>query len=428
MFRCKECGTEYNEKPDYCDCGNDTFEEIVQTPKQPEIKREIPPAPKTVAAPRYNNTVQIQTPKQEYNRSFNTVTDVPKVTNTGDMLSLGLFAISIILAVCTLFVFGNPKEQAVQQPSQDKPAQTTPLNIPSVDAFWDNSTAGMVEKTTAEIGISEEQPQVPQTAQPVQKETATPLSKFDEWLNRPKRVAEETPRYTTQTTPTQTQPKQQTQTQVKPKTTTQTQTKPAATNNAKINSPGAPNDLLTRVQNNIKYTNTTTQAPAQNTTKSGRKTDPMTNFFPNTTTSKPATTQKTTATPTVTTPKSTTTTAQKTPPTLRNATTQPVKSSAQLQQEVSSYKYALRNNIGRKINFANVVGDGNCSITFRVDSSGQLINRNFATKSSNITLNDAVYNAMMSTPRYNPPPEGYKSETMTLSVKIYNGNYEISLH
>ena len=29
MYKCKECGTEYEIKPDYCDCGNDTFEEIL---------------------------------------------------------------------------------------------------------------------------------------------------------------------------------------------------------------------------------------------------------------------------------------------------------------------------------------------------------------------------------------------------------------
>lgn len=28
MYRCKECNTEYKIKPDYCECGNDTFEEI----------------------------------------------------------------------------------------------------------------------------------------------------------------------------------------------------------------------------------------------------------------------------------------------------------------------------------------------------------------------------------------------------------------
>ncbi len=29
MFKCKECGQEYKTKPDYCDCGNDTFDELI---------------------------------------------------------------------------------------------------------------------------------------------------------------------------------------------------------------------------------------------------------------------------------------------------------------------------------------------------------------------------------------------------------------
>jgi TonB family protein len=87
----------------------------------------------------------------------------------------------------------------------------------------------------------------------------------------------------------------------------------------------------------------------------------------------------------------------------------------------------LRNTIGKKINFANVVGDGNCAITFTINSSGKLTNRKFSQQSSNITLNDAVYSAMRATPSFNPPPEGYKNETLTFYVKIYDGNYEISL-
>ncbi len=45
MFRCKECNTEYKIKPDYCDCGNDTFDFIEEKQiKQPltlEQKSEI---------------------------------------------------------------------------------------------------------------------------------------------------------------------------------------------------------------------------------------------------------------------------------------------------------------------------------------------------------------------------------------------------
>ena len=36
MFRCKECGTEFDVKPDYCDCGNDTFDEIVEKVETPQ--------------------------------------------------------------------------------------------------------------------------------------------------------------------------------------------------------------------------------------------------------------------------------------------------------------------------------------------------------------------------------------------------------
>ena len=420
MFKCKECGTEYKEKPDYCDCGNDTFEEIAETPIPPKPAETKPtnirisqpqPAPKPV--PQYRNYQQ--SARTDYNSSFNTRNEDSHVSNSGDILSLGLFILSIGLAVCTLFIFGNPKEEAVQQ-TKTETTQTAAINIPNVDSYWDNSTAGMSNATT-EIQIPEEQPV--QAEQPQPKEPSTPvMSKFDEWLNRPKRVAEETPKYTP--TPAQTQPKQQTTVQTKPKQTTQTKQQPVSTGNAKINSPGAPNDLLTRVQNNIQFTNTnknttTTTTPTKTTTTTPTKTT-------NTTTNKQTTVSK----PATTKPATTATT--QTPPTLRNATTQPVKSSAELQQEVASYKNSLRNNLGRKINFANVIGDGNCSITFKVDSSGKLTNRNFATKSSNITLNDAVYSAMMSTPSYNPPPEGYKGETMTLRVKIYDGNYEITLN
>ena len=88
----------------------------------------------------------------------------------------------------------------------------------------------------------------------------------------------------------------------------------------------------------------------------------------------------------------------------------------------------MRNLIGRKIDFANVVGDGDCAISFKLASNGKLINRAFAKQSSNITLNDAVYKAVMATPSYNPPPSGYNNETMVLKIRFYNGNFDISLN
>ena len=41
MFRCKECQAEYETKPDYCDCGNDTFDEIKIEVQKPEEKETM---------------------------------------------------------------------------------------------------------------------------------------------------------------------------------------------------------------------------------------------------------------------------------------------------------------------------------------------------------------------------------------------------
>ena len=41
MFKCSECGQEFEIKPDYCDCGNDIFEEVLNVEKIDEpIKNE----------------------------------------------------------------------------------------------------------------------------------------------------------------------------------------------------------------------------------------------------------------------------------------------------------------------------------------------------------------------------------------------------
>ena len=115
-----------------------------------------------------------------------------------------------------------------------------------------------------------------------------------------------------------------------------------------------------------------------------------------------------------------------TPQTKQPVVQQKVDTAAQ-QRELANYKLALMKKIASSINFAEVIGDGKCAVTFKIDSSGNLVNRNFAVQSNNITLNDVVYNAMMRTPTYKTPPAGYKKETLTLTVKMYGGNFEVDL-
>ena len=50
MYRCKECKTEYKEKVEYCECGNNTFEEIAD-----DLRIELPAEPEPVVESVENN-------------------------------------------------------------------------------------------------------------------------------------------------------------------------------------------------------------------------------------------------------------------------------------------------------------------------------------------------------------------------------------
>ena len=38
MYKCSDCGAEYKVKPDYCDCGNNSFIEIKEERKEFKFK------------------------------------------------------------------------------------------------------------------------------------------------------------------------------------------------------------------------------------------------------------------------------------------------------------------------------------------------------------------------------------------------------
>ena len=151
-------------------------------------------------------------------------------------------------------------------------------------------------------------------------------------------------------------------------------------------------------------------------------------------TKKTSTTKKTTSTaaPKTAAKKATTVKTQtpvKTAPVQQTKTvSKPVVNTAALQQEYTNYKIGLRNKIASNINFTAIVGDGSCVVSFKLDASGNLINRAFSQQSINDSLNDAVYSAMMNTPTYKTPPAGYKNQTLRLSVKMTGGNFEVNLY
>lgn len=307
MFRCKECQAEYEIKPDYCDCGNDTFEEIMpQIVQKTEYKKEI-------KEPEIKE-IKISKPKKNNKPFFEPISTI-------------FFIVCVILSFIIIFFVGNPQNE-IQKSDVKEPEKLT-TNIPNIDKFWNNSLP------KNEVEQIEVKPEVVETVQPLQQKKILPQMSVSQnnvvnvkpQIVQPKQITKQT-----------TQNKQVTIAQPKAQTVVKTQ-------------------------------------PVQQMPVATTLTQPVVN-----------------------------------------------------KQELANYKIGLRNKIAQKINFANVIGDGSCVVSFNISNSGVLQNRKFKKQSDNFTLNDVVYNALMQTPSYNPPPVGYKNETMNLNVKMSNGHFEVSLY
>ena len=293
-------------------------------------------------------------------------TPIKEETKPEDILSYIIFGFCLFLSIVVIF-FINPKFD--EKPAVPKKEENVNLKIPSIDSFWNNELpkTEQIENKREEI---KEQPK--QEVRQEQKTAVVPL-KFEPI----KKVQNNVLPAKQPVNQVKQQPVQNTKSQ-----NTKTQQKPQQTTSSKAQ--------------------TQPQKQPQNTTSNTKNNNIQVPVWQQTQPAQPVQTQQTQPAP------------QKT-------TT--VKSS----QSLTDYKNSLRNKIGRTIDFADVIGDGSCAISFRVASSGKLTDRKFVKQSTNSTLNDAVYKAIMQVPAFNAPPESYGGETMQLNIKFYNGNFEISL-
>ena len=359
MFRCKECGAEYEEKPDYCDCGNDEFEVIGVAEKKEEPVKEIKqadiPQEKVEEKP-----LVMPASSMNFNNFAAQNSYIHKRTFNIDPVSLFIFIVCIILSLYVIFFAFNPAEEETK--SEIKQEVVTPENIPSVDKIWNNALPV----------VKKEEPKVEETVENIIKQI----------------IPVQTPKKTETTTQknTITKPKVTT---VPLKTTTQkTQTTKTVTTTA------AKQQSNTNAQEQAKKA---AQEAAKQKSEQERKAAEAEQL-------KKLQAEQAKKTAEV-----------------------KAKQTAAAKQEYTNYKAQLRNTIGRKIDFTRVIGDGSCTVAFKIDPNGRLINRSFAKQSSNNTLNDAVYAAVMATPSFTPPPEAYNNEVLNLNIKFSNGNFEISL-
>lgn len=324
MFRCKECQTEYEIKPDYCDCGNDTFDEILPEPVRTEVLKPERKTEKSALKPKART------------KSI----DSTKI----DAYAYIIFALCILMSFVVIFFVGNPSVDEQTESEQEIYVQK---NIPSIDRFWDN--------TPVKVPVSEE-------------------------IEVPKNIIENI-------IPKVVQPKPVQPVTQKPKQIQTTQQKPQAVQNP-VQKSVQPQQTQTTQKQNVQLPKSITDITVKQTQQ----------------TAKPVQTQ-----------------------TVANQQTTPVAKKLD-QTEYAKYKNNLMSKIASKINFAGVIGNGSCTVSFSISSNGALINRKFDKQSENSTLNDAVYHAIMQTPSFNPPPEGYKGETIRINIKMFNGTFEVVIN
>lgn len=126
MFKCKDCGSEYKEKPDYCDCGNDTFDEI-----------------KDETIDTIDKTEETKTQQQKESDNIKPKSKKNEKPIKTDKISLLIFTVCLILSIIILFF---PVNTPVNTDNIKENNEQNIISIPSVNSIWDNSIP-VVQKT-----------------------------------------------------------------------------------------------------------------------------------------------------------------------------------------------------------------------------------------------------------------------------------------
>ena len=352
MYKCTECGTEFEVKPEYCDCGNDEFLLTVGTAVA-GVNAEVRENVSVNEDAKVDNAADIKPKngnpetdlKDEYSKAY--ISQEPSREQFKlpvHPVVLGLFLFSILLSLYIIFVW-SPFSGNIEDAVKTIEEKIEQKDIPSINKLWKETEVKATDNNMKKEVTAKVQEPVKVITASSPKTTAVPAAK--------QKPVQKTIAKSSQNT---SKPQQVKQSSAIVQTNAAEQAKKAQEEAAK------------------KALEAKQKAEAE-----------------------------------------------------AIAAAEKAKKQLLSKQELSSYKINLRNEIGKKIDFTRVIGDGDCIVSFKLDSTGKLINRAFAKQSTNITLNNAVYNAVMSTPSFNPPPAAYNNETYRLYIKFTDGNFAVTL-
>ncbi len=129
MYKCTECQAEYNDCPDFCDCGNDTFEEVYEEVYEEEYYEEpVRPVRRPVKPKRVLSPEEIEEMEEE-------AADKKKA-----MITMGIFLLVAIVLVC---IPPYPKKKIDQVKEK---AAVAKVKLPDVNSYWDNTLPAAFRK------------------------------------------------------------------------------------------------------------------------------------------------------------------------------------------------------------------------------------------------------------------------------------------
>lgn len=116
MYRCLECKAVFEYKQDYCDCGNDTFE---------QIPGEQPAHQQSYAANMQNHPRAVK-----------------KTHNIKEIISIAIFIVCIILSILAWIFVGNGasvSKSDISNTSEQNIDAIAPSSIPDIEQVWDST-------------------------------------------------------------------------------------------------------------------------------------------------------------------------------------------------------------------------------------------------------------------------------------------------
>lgn len=179
IYKCKNCGTEFDVCPDYCDCGNNTFDkignEINPSDEYDEFGEKIVRDDFKISPENNKDLELLYKPDFKYTKN----TKNENGQNKKNILPVIIFVISLIISFILLITaFLMPSENKNNEQTE-KQTEVTKTKVTDVNDFWDDTPAqnqNTVRTKPAEAEKPVKEEPVKQVTEP--KKTP-PVSKAD---------------------------------------------------------------------------------------------------------------------------------------------------------------------------------------------------------------------------------------------------------